>query len=187
MKRDPGQSAPLSHNPGQPDPPPAACDARVALVREAAGPALDELQRLAEEAFPGQPFSMHEEVARPWTRLWVLYAEADRPASFLIGWHVADELHILNIATAPAARRRGFASALLTEAFAYARAHALRIMLLEVRRSNEPAIALYKTFGFSVFGVRRAYYSDNDEDAIEMAVALDPVTGRVLPGTDEPM
>jgi ribosomal-protein-alanine N-acetyltransferase len=159
--------------------------ARIDLVRAAPPQALDELQELAEAAFPGQPFSLHEEVARPWTRLWVLYAEADRPASFLIGWHVADELHILNIATHPAARRRGFARALLTEAFAYAKEHRLRIMLLEVRRSNDPAIALYKKLGFSISGVRRAYYADNDEDAIEMAVALDPATGQVLPRPDE--
>ena len=37
---------------------------------------------------------------------------------------------------------------------------------LEVRRSNEPARRLYDRFGFSVAGVRRAYYTNPVEDAI---------------------
>lgn len=154
---------------------------RVDLVPAAEPALLDRLSRLAEEAFPGQPFSMREEVARPWTRLWVAFAsepQAAEPAAFLVGWHVADELHILNIATAPSARRRGLASALLEQVFAYAAEHRLRILLLEVRRSNEAAIALYRKHGFTIFRVRRGYYEDNGEDAIEMAVALDPAAGQ---------
>ncbi len=158
---------------------------RVELVRELAKGALDELSALAADVFPGQPFSLEEEIARPWTRLWVAYEGNDRPASFLIGWHVADELHILNVATAAAARRRGLARTLLVQGLEYAALHHLRILLLEVRRSNAPAIALYKAMGFSISGVRRRYYADNDEDAIEMLLALDPVTGRVIPTPDE--
>lgn len=157
----------------------------VELIVAADPGVLDALSRLAEEVFPGQPFSMPEEVARPWTRLWAAFEEG-APQAFLVGWHVADELHILNVATAPAARRRGLASRLLEDVFAYAAQHHLRILLLEVRRSNEPAIALYRRHGFSIFRVRRGYYADNGEDAIEMAVALDPATGRALPREDEP-
>lgn len=146
---------------------------------------LDELSRIAEEVFPGQPFSMREEAARPWTRLWAAFEEG-APRAFLVGWHVADELHVLNVATAPASRRRGLAARLLDRALAYAAEHHIRILLLEVRRSNEPAIALYRRYGFSIFRVRRGYYADNGEDAIEMAVALDPATGRALPREDEP-
>lgn len=165
---------------------PAAPAPRVDLVREAEAGALPALQRLAEEAFPGQPFSVHEEVSRPWTRLWVL-SVSDEPRAFLVGWHVADELHILNVATAPDARRRGYAAALLDVALEYAAEHRLRILLLEVRRSNEPAIALYRRFGFSIFGVRKKYYPDNDEDAVEMALAFDPATGLPEPRPDEPI
>lgn len=157
----------------------------VRLLQSPEEAVLDGLQKLAEEAFPGQPFSIHEEVARPWTRLWVFF-EADRPAALLIGWHVADELHILNVATAPAARRRGLASELLLGALAYAAEQRLRIMLLEVRRSNSAAIALYRKHGFAVLGVRRKYYADNDEDAIEMAAVFDPATGQVIVRPDEP-
>ena len=156
----------------------------VGLLQEPEDGLVEALSRLAEEAFPGQPFSMREEIARPWTRLWVAFDD-DAPAAFLVGWHVADELHILNVATAPSARRRGFGKAVVDEALAYASTHRIRLALLEVRRSNEPAIALYRGAGFSIFGVRKAYYADNDEDAIEMALSFDPETGRALPRPDE--
>jgi [ribosomal protein S18]-alanine N-acetyltransferase len=43
---------------------------------------------------------------------------------------------------------------------------------LEVRRSNEPAIHLYRSFGFEDVRVRPQYYADNLEDAIEMSLIL---------------
>ena len=41
-------------------------------------------------------------------------------------------------------------------------------MTLEVRVSNEPAQRLYQSFGFEVAGRRRAYYTDDGEDALVM-------------------
>ena len=41
-------------------------------------------------------------------------------------------------------------------------------LTLEVRVSNEPAQALYRKYGFTVHGVRKRYYSDNNEDALIM-------------------
>jgi ribosomal protein S18 acetylase RimI-like enzyme len=59
-----------------------------------------------------------------------------------------------------------------------------RHLLLEVRRSNGPAIALYRALGFFAMGVRARYYPD-DEDAVEMVLAFDAVTGEVVPRSDE--
>jgi ribosomal-protein-alanine N-acetyltransferase len=81
-------------------------------------------------------------------------------------WRVVDELHINNLAVAPAHRRRGVATALL--GFVLNEAHKLgvRRATLEVRRSNDAARHLYERFGFAAAGVRRAYYSNPVEDAI---------------------
>ena len=49
-----------------------------------------------------------------------------------------------------------------------ARAHKCRIATLEVRRSNDAAIALYGSLGFRAVGMRPAYYTDNREDAVVM-------------------
>ena len=55
-----------------------------------------------------------------------------------------------------------------------------RLVLLEVRQSNGPAIALYRSVGFETTGVRRGYYSDTGEDALEMRVTLDPKSGEAV-------
>ena len=130
-----------------------------------------------------QEHQIRDELARPWSRMWVA-REDDAVAAYVVSWHVADELHVLNIATRADRRRRGAARALMDEVLAYARAKGVRHVLLEVRRSNAPAIALYRAVGFSVMGVRARYYPD-DEDAIEMVLLLDPATGEVLPHEDE--
>ncbi len=127
---------------------------------------------------------LREELARPWARLWVARDEDGVPVAFLIAWHVADELHVLNVATRADQRRRGIARALLDRAVAYSRARAVKHVLLEVRRSNRAAIALYRAVGFFAMGVRARYYPD-DEDAVEMVLMLDPETGSVVPHPDE--
>jgi ribosomal-protein-alanine N-acetyltransferase len=105
------------------------------------------------------------------------------PRAFLSVWHVADELHVLNLGTHPDSRRRGLGRALMNELLTYARAHGVRRLLLEVRRSNRPAIALYRSLSFATVGVRVRYYRD-DEDAVEMALTLDP-HGAVVAAPDE--
>lgn len=147
---------------------------------------LTAIEEIARESFLATPFSASEELARPWSRLWsARFAGRPEVVGFLVGWHVADELHVLNVATTTSMRRRGVARALMDVALAYAIEERSRIVLLEVRRSNRAAIKLYRGFGFTALGVRPRYYSDNDEDAIEMILGLDPETGRVIPGRDE--
>jgi ribosomal-protein-alanine N-acetyltransferase len=129
---------------------------------------------------------LRAELERPWARCWVA-REARDPAgvsAYVIAWHVADELHILNVATRADRRRRGLARALMAHAVAYAREHRVKHALLEVRRSNAPAIALYRALGFFAMGVRARYYPD-DEDAIEMVLAFNPETGEIEPRSDE--
>ena len=79
---------------------------------------------------------------------------------------VLDEGQILNIATAPHARGKGVASALLSALFAAEKE--LTFYTLEVRESNTPARRLYEKFGFLTDGRRRGYYTDPTEDAILM-------------------
>ena len=170
-----------------------AADTSVAISRVTEPvPELDAIDLIARVSFTEGGFSVEEELTRPWSRIWLARTSAaperceeQRIAGFLIAWHVADELHILNVATAPPLRRRGIATALMIEAMRYAASNRVRIILLEVRRSNRPAIQLYRRLGFTAMGIRPGYYSDDGEDAVEMVLGLDPDTGSVLPGRDE--
>lgn len=123
-----------------------------------------------------------EEVAftNPWTRAMYLAElenrgvsycflardSARRPAGFCSFWRVLDELHINNLAVLPELRRTGIGSMLLEFVLRKGGALGARRATLEVRRSNEPARLLYERFGFSVAGVRAAYYSKPVEDAL---------------------
>jgi [ribosomal protein S18]-alanine N-acetyltransferase len=134
---------------------------------------------------------LRAEFERPWARMWVAREEARPEAkhahsavAFVIAWHVADELHVLNVATREDRRRRGIARQLMDHVVSHARAARVKHLLLEVRRSNEPAIALYRALGFFAMGVRARYYPD-DEDAIEMVLAFDIETGEIVPHADE--
>jgi ribosomal-protein-alanine N-acetyltransferase len=116
----------------------------------------------------------------PWTREMYLAEMENRGVSYcylasdddgrVVGfcsfWRVLDELHINNLAVRPEARRSGVATALLGHVLREGAAMGARRATLEVRQSNDPARLLYERFGFSVAGIRRAYYTKPVEDAL---------------------
>lgn len=91
---------------------------------------------------------------------------------FAIFWLVADEVHVLNVATDGAVRRQGFGRQVMEAVLETGRAHKCRIATLEVRRSNEAAKKLYGSLGFKAVGMRPAYYQDDREDAVIMILDL---------------
>jgi len=95
-------------------------------------------------------------------------AGAEVVSGFVIIWLVHDELHVLNVAVAPEARRRGVARALLFEAEERGREEGARVAKLEVRRSNRAAIELYRSLGYREVGIRPRYYAEDGEDALVM-------------------
>jgi len=125
------------------------------------------------------------ELTRDCARVWVATDASQAVRGFLLAWAVADEVHLLNIVSAPEVRRRGVGRALMQTLLEFAAETKARLVVLEVRRSNVAAIRLYRSSGFCAIGVRRGYYSDSGEDAVEMLATLDPVSGEIEPGRDE--
>ena len=91
---------------------------------------------------------------------------------FLIGRDVADDFEILNLAVAPASRRYGIARQLMSEALQHAHKTGAQRAYLEVRGSNEGALALYRRFGFRECGRRPRYYQYPVEDAVVLVLEL---------------
>ncbi len=79
-----------------------------------------------------------------------------------------DAWHVMNVAVDPEHRRRGLARLLLETLFRETDGDGTRGFTLEARVSNESAIRLYLALGFEAVGIRRAYYTDNREDATIM-------------------
>jgi ribosomal-protein-alanine N-acetyltransferase len=90
-----------------------------------------------------------------------------RLVGYLVCSRYADVWHIMNIAVEPELRRHGVAAAMLEALFERVDRPGERYTL-EVRPSNESAVAMYERFGFRSAGLRRGYYHDNREDALVM-------------------
>lgn len=88
-------------------------------------------------------------------------------------WLVHDEMELISIAVHPEFKQRGVGQTMMQEMFRFAEQHQAKFIYLDVRRSNAPAQALYEKFGFVRAGLRRRYYSDNQEDAIIMKRVLE--------------
>lgn len=119
---------------------------------------------------------IERELGHAWSQI-LLACEPDpggeeRVLGYIVFWLVHDEIHVLNVATAMESRRRGIGRALMAAAEAVGRGRGARICTLEVRRSNVPAIALYRAIGYRQVGVRPNYYVEEREDAIVMVKAL---------------
>jgi ribosomal-protein-alanine N-acetyltransferase len=100
------------------------------------------------------------------------------PKEYLVGiagfWIMVDEAHITTLATRNAYRRQGVGERLLIQIIEMAASLHADVVTLEVRVSNKQAQALYEKYGFRKVGMRRAYYTDNGEDAVIMTT--DPLS-----------
>lgn len=142
---------------------------------------LDEVMGIERLSFRA-PWSRQvfiEELDRDWAHVDVVKERRGsgwRVVAFCNYWLVRDEVHILNVATHPDERRKGHAARLLAHVVEFARRHGCRYITLEVRRSNQGAIKLYRSFGFRPVGIRPNYYVEDNEDAIVMLLELPETT-----------
>jgi ribosomal-protein-alanine N-acetyltransferase len=95
-----------------------------------------------------------------------------RTLGFLIAHHMHPEWELENLVVAPAFRRRGLATRLLTALLLHARETNSQSVFLEVRESNQEARALYIRAGFEESGRRRLYYTNPQEDAVQYSLVF---------------
>jgi ribosomal-protein-alanine N-acetyltransferase len=90
----------------------------------------------------------------------------------VIGYLCADYLHhesnILDLAVRPDFRRRRVATRLMDEATGELKEKGCVFMYLKVRASNTGAQKFYERLGFKAEGLRKKYYENPDEDALQM-------------------
>lgn len=108
------------------------------------------------------------------------WADGERIVGYLGYWMLVDEMHISTLAVHPQLRGRGIGEQLLQTGLDQAWIQGAAIATLEVRPSNQAAIALYSKYGFETVGRRRDYYQDNHEDALLMT--LSDLSGRRVLG-----
>ena len=79
---------------------------------------------------------------------------------------VLDERDVCNVATVPEFRGMGVGKALVASLIESARNGGASVIMLEVRKSNAAAIALYEKAGFTRVGERKNFYTRPREDAL---------------------
>jgi ribosomal-protein-alanine N-acetyltransferase len=107
---------------------------------------------------------------------WIVASPTDEVLAYSIMSMAVGEAHILNLCVEPAYHQQGLGRFLLAHLQRLARGAGMDILLLEVRKSNAAAIALYLGMGFHKLGVRKAYYParEGSEDALLLGHSLKP-------------
>ncbi len=138
---------------------------------------IEAVAALERECFadPWSEAGLEEELHNPCARFRV--AEHLTEVRGYLGAHiVADEMSITNIAVSPRYRRQNVARMLLHDAIMTAKEKNLSRITLEVRVSNEAAIALYESMGFVKDGIRPRFYAHPTEDAAIYSLYFTPET-----------
>ena len=136
---------------------------------------LAEVMRLEKAAFtdPWSLEALFSELQVDAMRVPLVAEMGTALCGYLMAWRVADQMHILNIATDPQYLRRGVGSALLLRVATMAVEGGQSEVTLEVRESNFGAREFYRRHHFTETGVRPGYYQDNKESAVIMTAFCD--------------
>ena len=103
---------------------------------------------------------------------WLVAEVGGNVVGYIGSQSVLDAADMMNLAVAPEFRRQGIGESLVNALVAYLQQKGIIALLLEVRASNDPAIALYERLGFEQVGRRPNYYHHPKEDALIMRKEL---------------
>ncbi|MBQ8094176.1 MAG: ribosomal protein S18-alanine N-acetyltransferase [Clostridia bacterium] len=144
-------------------------------VRPAAEKDIADLAAIEQAEF-GVPWSensiRHDVLENPAARWIVLADKDDSVIAYAALWLVLDEGHIINVAVRHSEQGKGYGKLILNALIDLAREEGMRLLTLEVRRSNVRAQNLYHRCGLLDVGYRKRYYDDNREDALIMYMDL---------------
>lgn len=141
---------------------------------------LVDLEALTFPEDPWSPFMLADELSSPASRYWIAMDDAGVPIGYggvKIG---GDQADVMTIGVAPRARGRGVGRAILDALLEWARQAGAVEIFLDVRPSNEGAIALYNSRGFVEIGRRPRYFRNPVEEAVEMRAPLSEPGARTV-------
>lgn len=131
---------------------------------------IDEVVDIEKECFqiPWNKKAFEDEIIKNKMAIYVVATFEDKVVGHGGMWHVINEGHITNIAVKKDFRTIGVGKLIVKNLIQIAEEKEMIGLTLEVRKSNQVAMGLYKNYNFFIQGIRPEYYSDNREDAILM-------------------
>lgn len=114
---------------------------------------------------PWSEASVRQECSNPLS-FWLVALEDEKVVGYIGSQSVPPEADVMNLAVAPEYRRKGIGRSLMQALTEVLHMQGMESLFLEVRASNEAAIALYNEFGFVQVGTRKKYYVNPTEDAL---------------------
>ena len=126
-----------------------------------------QVARLEQLCFadPWSEKSIASELGNIWS-LWLVALDEDAVVGYIGSQSSCDETDVMNVAVHPDYRRRGIAESLIEMLIRELKNRGSHALMLEVRSSNAPAVALYEKMGFRQVGLRKNYYRNPKEDAL---------------------
>lgn len=126
-----------------------------------------QVARLEKLCFadPWSEMSIAQELQSIWS-YWVVAVHRDEVVGYIGSQSSIDETDVMNVAVHPDWRRQGIAENLIGQLIQELKNRGSHALMLEVRASNAPAIALYEKLGFRQVGLRKNYYRNPKEDAL---------------------
>lgn len=116
-------------------------------------------------ADPWSEMSIASELQNLWS-YWLVAVSGDTVVGYIGSQSSIDEADVMNVAVQPDFRRQGIAESLISTLVEELKKRGIHALMLEVRASNAPAIALYEKLGFQQVGLRKNYYRNPKEDAL---------------------
>lgn len=130
---------------------------------------IDEIVEIEKSCFeiPWSKKSFEDELNKKYMAIYLVALENEKVVGYGGMWHVINEGHITNIAIHKDYRKMGIGTQIVAKLIEIAKEKEMIGITLEVRKSNESALNLYKKQGFLLEGIRKEYY-ENKEDALIM-------------------
>ena len=138
------------------------------------------IRQMTEEDVTAVAALEAENFSRPWSYdafcktlsdekyIVIIAKETDALLGYCVLLCTGEEADITNVCTAPSARGKGVAMAMLTALMEAGKSRGVAEFFLEVRESNTPARNLYMKLGFEEIGLRKNYYEEPREHAVLM-------------------
>ena len=96
----------------------------------------------------------------------VMDLETKKLLGLCSSWLIIDDLYITSIAVDPTHQRKGLGKFLMLDLIKRSNSLRKKELYLEVKKTNKPARAFYKSIGFKIAGNRSNFYKDGSDAII---------------------